>query len=225
MNISTQALTEAKARDGEAAEERPAYVDEALEQSRQIGWQNGLPLVEPEEYETPQLGEDNRELYSHYVGGSDLYRPDAGSFLATLFEQPEIDSVDDAAKELGPSTEKAELRKAAKLHGLEIPSGSEESAEQREDEGGIRLPSGETVPFGPLHPLVVAQLLSDGLSVEESARYLSAETGGNYTPSDVREAAQDANLLSGGDDGTTNLIPDRERTVTAGEGDVASTPW
>jgi len=227
MNISTSAVVEARKRDGEAADERPAYVDEALQQSRKVGYQSGLPLVEPEgDHETPQLGESVNDLYEHYVSGSDLFRPDAGSFLKRLAEQPEIHNVEAASSELGPSTDKAEVRKAAQLHGLDIPDG--EGVDESSDEDAIRLPSGESVPLaileGPTDKLVLAQLFSDGLSEEEIARYLSEETDSNVTVREVREAATEANLLGGGGDSLRGPAP-RPSDVHVGSGSYDKEPW
>lgn len=221
MNISTDRLV---ANDGSGLDDRPAYVREALDAGVQCGYLEGRPVVAPPDGrpEHVPLDSDVRELYDHYKRGESLLLPEAGDFLRRLFESEHVESVADAASEV--NSDERTVRKAADLHGIDTPLQAKDS-EGAEGDDMLSFPSGETVRFDPLHPLVLAQLLSDGMSVEESAQYLSAETGGNYTPSDVREAAQQHALLEDGNDSTANLIPDRERTVTAGDGDVASTPW
>lgn len=229
MNISSDNLEAAKARDGAPAKDRPQYVDESLRYHKRIGWKDGLPVVEPSgDYETPKLGEDVTPLYEHYKRGESLLLPEAGAFLSRLFDADEIQSVSDAADEL--QTDAKIIRKALRLHGLEPPSGDSDS----EGSGGrrkLRLPSGETVPLtvlsDPPHEdkLVLAQLLSDGMGVAEIARYLSRETDTHATADDVRDAAREHSLLSGG--GSSDVrdhIPPSKRTTASGP-PYDSTPW
>ncbi|WP_313691453.1 hypothetical protein [Halorarum halobium] len=227
MNLSSRSIMECRERDGAAADDRPEYVEDALQQRRRVGWRSGKPLVQHPEGvdEDLVLGEDVSEAYSHYVRGSDLYLPEAGEFLAKLFDA--VDSVEDAAEEL--NSDGSTVRKAADLHGLEIPEGGESADEGTEDK--IKLPSGECIPLEvccrPVHsdPRVLTQLLAtEGMGVEEAARWFSETVGEQVSPQDVREAAQDCNLLRGGGD-SSSPIPDRRRTVTAEDRDVVSTPW
>lgn len=231
MNISATALLEARERDGEGADDRPEYVEEALTPDKRVGYRDGLPLVEPPEgLETndTRLGDDVGPLYEHYRRGDDLLLPEAGGFLRRLFKSEHVESIADVAEEL--NTERETVEKAANLHGIDVPTeGDADDGTETVEE--LELPSGERVPLAllsdPTHrdKLVLAQLLSVGMSVEEIARYLSKELDDRVTPAEVREAAQDASLLSGGGDDTAELIAPEERTVSAGDSDVASTPW
>jgi len=219
MNISVRRLQE---NGGDGLDDRPEYVSDALSLPRRVGWQKGKPLVPRGQGANDGLQLGDSADYSHYVRGSDLLRPDAGSFLKSLFEAEEVTSLADASEEL--NSDRETVKRAADLHEVEIPDG-EESADQEQAEG-VKLPSGETVPFDATHPLVLGQLLSDGMGVEEVALYLSEETGENLTPSDVREAAQEYDLLDGRrGSALTQAIPDGERTVTAKEGEPTHSPW
>lgn len=230
MNISATALLEAQQRDGEAADDRPEYVEDALTMPRRVGYREGLPLVEPEGGldDDTRLGDDVGPLYEHYKRGDSLLRPDAGSFVRRLFEADAVESVADAAEELNSDPET--VRKATNLHGVDLPTeGGADDAETVEE---LELPSGESLPLAlltdPPHrdKLVLAQLLSAGMSVDELARYLSNELDERVTASEIRQAAEDAKLLGGGsDDGVSTPIPPAKKTVTAGEGEPASSPW
>lgn len=231
MNLSATGLVEARERDGEATDDRPEYVEEALTPDKRVGYRDGLPLVEPPEgLETSdmRLGDDVGALYEHYRRGESLLLPEAGNFLRRLFESEHVESVADAAEEL--NTERETVEKATNLHGIDVPTegGAEEDTETIEE---LELPSSERIPLAllsdPPHrdKLVLAQLLSVGFSMEESAQYLSKETGERVTSSDVRTACQEHNLLSGGGDSTAELVAPAERTATADDSDVANSPW
>lgn len=220
MNISTDRLV---ANDGSGLDDRPQFVTEALEANRKVGYRDGKPLVPHPDGEDDGLGlgDDPTEAYSHYKRGESLLLPEAGDFVRRLFESEHVESVADAASEVNSDRETVE--KAADLHGISTPLEAD-GDDGTTDSDMLTLPSGETVPFDPLHPLVLAQLLSDGMSVEESAQYLSEETGEHYTPTEVREAAQEHSLLSGGD-GEPERVALPSETMQSGAGEPASTPW
>lgn len=223
MNISVRRLAE---NDGSGLEERPDYV--ALEAPRKVGYRDGMPLVpHPEGIDDGlELGDDPTEAYSHYEShrGDNLLLPESGDFLRRLADAPEVGGLDDVAKEL--NTDRRTVEKAAKLHGIDTPLESADDGESVSDTDSLTLVSGETVQLNPLHPLVLAQLLSDGLSTKEIAQYLSEETGEQVTETDVVAEAENARLLEDGrDDSTADLIPDSERTVTASDGEPANSPW
>lgn len=224
MNISTARL-EANEGNGLESGERPSYVEDALEAPHEVGYREGKPLVpqDPDADDGLKLGDDPTEAYDHYPRGS-LLLPENGDFVRRLFEAPEVGGVADAAEEV--NTNESTVRKAAELHGVDIPLESADD-DGSEDDDIITLPSGEAVNFGPLHPLVLAQLLSDGMSVEEAALYLSKEAGEAVDATDVREAAETARLLPSPspDDGVSNPIPPAKKTAKAQSGEPASTPW
>lgn len=227
MNISASALLEARERDGAAAEDRSDVVDDALEADREVGWREGKPLVShPDGADDGlEIGEDPTEAYNHYVRGDGLLRPDAGDFLRRLCEA--VDTVAEAAEET--QTDESTIRKACRLHGIEPPVDDVEDDAPTVEE--ISLPSGESIPQALLEEpphrdkLVLATLLSLGMSVGEIARYLSRETDERVTEAEVRAAAEEHRLLAGGGSDTRDLIPEAERTVTAGDDEPASSPW
>jgi len=232
MNISATALLEARQRDGEPAEDRSDRVEASLTYDKRVGYRDGLPLVEPSdglEQSEKRLGEDVSSLYEHYVRGDSLLLPTAGDFLRRLFKADEIESVEDAADEL--NTDTSTVSKAVSLHGIDVDVADTSDDDEKTIEE-LTLPSGERIPLALLaeephtDKLLLAQLLSVGMGVEEIALYLSKELDENVTPSDVRRAAEDARLLSGeGTADSETLFRGRERTVTAGQGEPASTPW
>lgn len=190
-----------------------------LNQKKRVGHRNGLPLVEhPDDVDTDvKLGESVDHLYEHYPNtDDDLYLPAAGEFLDELMKV--VDTVDEAADEAGVSVNT--LRRAMDLHGINPPEPSERD-DSDDDSGGIRLPSGEVAPWGPTSPLVVAQLLSDGMSYTEAARYLSRESGESVTAEDIREVTE--SLDGEATDGVESRVP-RGKTQSGSDG-YQSTPW
>ncbi|WP_277539974.1 hypothetical protein [Haloarcula laminariae] len=213
MNLSIERFV---ANDGSGLSDCPDYVADALAADRRVGWQDGLPLVPAEgsPADDMELGDDVSHLYQHYPRGSDLLLPDSGTFLEKLAEADEVGGVSDISDEL--NTDEQTVRKALDLHQIDTPSAADDGAD---DDGRLKLPSGETVPFDPLHPLVVAQLLSDGLSFEESARYLSREADEPIEADDIRAVSDGLD----GDDDSKRHRPRRD--VEVAEGGYASSPW
>jgi len=197
MNISPSAL---EAWGGQARDDRPQYVDDALKAKRKVGYGEGLPLVSADDHSDVEITDDTRELYD-YPRHDDLLLPSTGETLRELCEQPEITSVNDLAAELGMERDTRSVRKALDLHGIEAPSGDTEGSDAPEGGAdGFELPSGETVPASlydtALHsPLILAALASAGMSLEEIAAYIERETGNPTAVRDVRECCQNANLL------------------------------
>jgi hypothetical protein len=219
MNISIKRLCE---NDGSGVSNRPEYVEDALSHDTKVGYREGKPVVEPpSDVDTDlKLGDDVGPLYDHYIRGDNLLLPESGGFLRELFDSNHIESVDHAASELNTDTET--VLKAAELHGIEIPVESQDS-EVSEKDMQLKLPSGETIPFDPLHPLPLSQLLSDGLSIEEISLYLSEQSRDRVTPAEVREKGQKHNFFSGGESEESAVR--RGRTVAADDGEPDSTPW
>jgi|GEM_PF-1563910 len=217
MNISAKAVANAAERDGAPADDRPQYVDEALKAERRVGWREGKPLVpHPSDADDVKLGDDLTEAYEHYPRFDDLLLPSAADFLQRLSNA--VGSVEEAAEET--NTDKATVRKAFDLHGVE-PSG-DGVEESTSDPDVVRLPSGEELPVDALSDepwtdkLLLAQLLSDGMGVGEIALYLSRELRTQVTESDVREACRDNSLI-----GTPREEPQEEHRTS---GHRASVP-
>lgn len=220
MNISVDRL---ESNDGSGLDDRPAYVADALSMRERVGYRDGKPLVpHPDGKDDElQIGDDVNEAYSHYNGrrGDNLLLPSSGAFLERLAEHPKVEDVSDISSEL--QTDENTVEKALDLHGVSTPLESA-AGDGTEDADGITLPSGETVPFDPLHPLVLAQLLSDGLSFSEMSLYLSREVGEKVSERDIRDAAE--RILDGGTDDSPETVHPR-KTVEGSAAEVASTPW
>ncbi|WP_324663102.1 hypothetical protein [Haloarcula sediminis] len=215
MNISVDRF---ERNDGSGLEDRPSYVSDAIAIKRKVGWRSGLPLVPAggSDDQDLQLGDDVSERYEHYPRGNDLLLPEHGSFLRSLAAAGETRGISDMAAEL--NTDQETVRKAVDLHQIELPS---ESQDGEEAEGGdIELPSGETVPFEWDHALVLASLLSDGLSYAEAGRYLDNQVSDHVTFDDVRDAVGEA---FGGDE--TPMTPRGDATTASAYGGYASSPW
>lgn len=226
MNISPSRLVEARERDGKAAEQRPAYVEDALRPRKRLGYRDGLPLVDPPEkveVEDVRLGDDVTALYDHYVRGDDLLLPDSADFLRELAACDRVRSVEDIATEL--NADRSVVRRAMGLHGLEVADGGDET-----EDDGLTLPSGESLPTEILSEepwrdkLVLAQLFTDGLSIAETAMYLSRELDEKVTERDVYQAAQSVGILEGGDDdGVESYRPTKR--MEAEDAPLKTTPW
>lgn len=106
-NMDTEAIREAKSngRDGAAREDRPQEVDEWFEPAPEVGFRQGLPLLDAEYGEYPD----------------DPLKPAAGEDLAALADHELVGSVADLAAELDAPAER--VRKALTLHDIEEPTG------------------------------------------------------------------------------------------------------
>lgn len=211
MNISSTKILEARARNGAAAEERPSYVSDALSPDIRLGFRQGRPIVEPPSGRDDSLTLGDSDNYSHYIRRDELLKPQAGAFLSELFNSDLIESVEAAAEEL--QTDEETVRKAANLHGIDIPEPPADGAGDSKQLKELQLPSGESIPIAVLEnppwkdKLVLTQLLAtDGLSTAEAARYLSRELDSNPTEADIRRAAENCQLLS---DDSADRLADR----------------
>ncbi|WP_251343403.1 hypothetical protein [Haloplanus halophilus] len=239
MNLSAKSIAKVRNRNGEPAEDRPEYVEDALSEPKRLGYNNGLPIVEhPSEPNDVSLNDDVRHLYSHYIRNEDVLLPDASDFLTELFDSDLINSIEDASNEL--NTDESLIRKAVDLHGVTIEdTSSEQETTQSES---LVLPSGESIPYSFLSDppwkdsRVLCQLLAtDGLSIDETATYLSDQLEEDVSSSEIRKASVECGLLEGSvndDSGSnSNLYTspmDRKgphNTHVAGSGKTASTPW
>ncbi|WP_251330710.1 hypothetical protein [Haloplanus pelagicus] len=238
MNLSASTIVDVRDRDGESADKRPSYVEDALTEPKRLGYRTGLPVVESEDNPDVKLGGSVHELYGNYVRNEDILLPDASSFLSELFESDLINSVEDASEEL--NTDESLIRKAVDLHGIEIEDHSTE--QETSTEQSLTLPSGESFPYSFLsEPVwsdsrVLTQLLAtDGLGISETATYLSDQLDDDVSTSQIRKAAVECGLLEGSvnDDSnsSSNLYTSpmsrkgSHNTHTAGSGKTLSSPW
>ncbi|MFU1781481.1 hypothetical protein ACM16X_08875 [Haloarcula japonica] len=242
MNLS---LTRLEDVDGDAFEERPQYVEDALEAPRKVGKHDGKPLVSDGDIDL-KLGDNPRPHYEHYPSADDMLLPPAGDFLYELAEQPEIWDTADIADELNVDEERVE--KALELHGITIgvfegsvsADGSDSSTasdgtdadeeEQSEMANGVPLPSGETVSKSLLSDpvytdkLLLSALFGNGMSVREVSLYLSEYTDENPSVSDIRDAAEEHSILGDGTDESGLRRGPRGKRVTS-DGQYVSDPW
>lgn len=202
MNLSARKVAEVRERNGRAASERSDQVEKSLQQSVKVGFENGLPVVTPSEGydETPKLGDSVSPFYRHYVRGDDLLLPSAGSFLRELFQSKYIASIDDASDEL--NTDRSTIERAVHLHSIAVDG--DESVQESSDVTveTLVLPGGEVWDLSlladPPHTdsSVLRQLMGTcGMSVRETALYLSEQLGENVTEDSIRNAAYACGLL------------------------------
>lgn len=192
------ALRKAWSRDGAAADDRPAEVDELLSPQETTGYEEGLPLL-------------NRE-FSDYPSNEDLLRPAARQPLATLVAHELITSIEDVTRELGARTETVE--KALALHDIEEPSGFDVDV----DSSRLDALMGQIPDRMKNHDnqLVVAALYIDkGLSIEEIRQVMDEAMAETTTvpESDVRQALVDAKLI----EGETSAEAQRRQKQSRGE--------
>ena len=176
-------------------EDRPDWSDDLCLQ-RRVGWQEGSPAIDP--FEKVPLDGQIDDYYEEYLRRDELFRPEADSFLTDLFDSELITALEDASDEI--NTDESTIRQAADLHGIEIPEGDSDGHESDPEE--LVFPSGESWSLEYFcesaheDPRVLTQLLAgDGLSVKETARYLSDRLDTNVSESDVKDAARACNLL------------------------------
>lgn len=188
MNISAKAIEEC---DGSAKEDRPERANNLYLEIR-VGFREGSPILGER---TPLMGEENA-AYDNYLRGDELFQPGADKFLRRLLKSDYINDIEDICNEL--QTDRGVVRSAFELHNLQIPEGEPWS----DNVDLLELPSGEEWPLDLLAtPVesdvrVLSQLLAtDGLSVEETAEYLSDRLRKNVTGHRVRRYALEHNIL------------------------------
>lgn len=171
MNFNNNDIEAAKKRAGEAAEERPDETDEALQMTEELGFKNGLPLIEPEDdYETPLVTGSSDELYNHYPQTStELLFPEGGDFVRALAAHPRVNNHADFAKEAGVGLDDAKT--ATRVHNADFEEGEEYEDEEVD---GIEMPDGTV--YTDATTLVIASLIVDwGMSLEEVSLYLDMD--------------------------------------------------
>ncbi|WP_440991232.1 hypothetical protein [Haloarchaeobius baliensis] len=148
------------------------------------------------------LGESVHGEYEHYYRHDDLLLPEAGAFLSELASHELIADIDDMAEELNMNRDKAVIRKALNIHGVEI-SDTDVSTDD-ETASAIRLPSGEiwdtellARPVYTDSRLLTQLMATDGLGLSEVVKFLQRELDETVDESDVRQAAIDCGLLDG----------------------------
>jgi len=192
MNFDHETVEEARDRGGEAADERPDRIEEALE-TEKVGYVEGEALV----------GD-----YQSYPSRESLTRPSKGDFIRELLSHPKVGSLDGAVSELtavGDSAMRGKwydaLESAAEAHSLDIDTLLEKGVEERGEEKD-RL--GTLLGYEPHeamverdNPLLIAELYALGLSAAEVADVLEDSVDGDVREVSVRDTLKDMALLSG----------------------------
>ncbi|WP_225336650.1 hypothetical protein [Halomicrobium urmianum] len=180
--IDGTTLTEARQRDGEAAEDRPEEVDRVVTPKERVGYEHELPLLDRE--------------YSEYPGGQELLQPDAEGILRNLKEHPRVTSTEDCADELGTTVEMVE--KAAELHGIDLPEGG--GFDVSIDRSRIDTLLGDEWPEDMRssdNQITVSALYLKGLSLFEIATVLEDDGERNVREEELKQILIDAGLLEG----------------------------
>ena len=176
------ALRRAWSRNGAAADDRSAEVEEILSPQESVGFEEGLPLLDCD--------------YDEYLSHGDLLRPAARQPLATLADHELVTSLEDMARELAARSETVE--KALRLHDIEEPSGFDVDVDtSRLDALMGQIPDRMKNPDNPL--LVGTLYVAKGLSIEEICQVMNEATEDRVTvtESDIRQVLVDAKLIEG----------------------------
>lgn len=190
-------LQQARARGGNAAQDRPDEVDEILSPKEKVGWKEELPLLNCN--------------YSDYPDTDELLRPAEGSTLESLVEHDKVRSADDIASELNEDIETVE--KAAQLHGVDLPN-----EEPHEEESRLSELLGSDIPgamVSPNNPIVVSILyVTYGLSTEEIADLFTENGSNSILERTIRQTLIDAAVIRG------ETTDDREKRRRRQRGEV-----
>lgn len=197
FGINSDEWETARQRGGDAAENRPKAVDDALEPSEELGRGNGLPLV--------------GDSYDDYPSVHELTLPTSREFVESLVEAEQVTSLRDAVKELcgdanSPTGEqyRRALTKAFELFDVDTDehlSGGSFDIPNPDDSDELDLFTVSVprdIPNPAENPLVVGHLYAvAGLSVSEIAKYLGDELGEAVYGRTVRQTLVDVGLLEG----------------------------
>jgi hypothetical protein len=178
------ALHAARKRDGAAAEDRPAEVDDVMSPCEKVGFKNELPLLQRD--------------YDNYPTEGELYRPVEGDTLRTLVEHEKVQSVEDVAAEL--NVEKEAIEKAAELHDIGLTLGSDFDIDV--DTPRLHALLGDDYPeelVDPDNPITVTTLyVGKGLGTNEIAEVFAEVTDRGSLPDEhIRQTLVDAGVIEG----------------------------
>lgn len=191
VDLHPSTVEAARDRGGAADPDRPEAITEAVE-GAELGYGDGEPLV--------------GDTYADYPSRAELSNPDRGEFVRDLLAHPQVQGLDDAVAELTGAGDTPTLRKwlstlegAADAHGLDTDTLTAKSGDEG---GGDTLTSllGYEPPTDVVHrgnPVLIAELYTLGLSVEEVADTLGARVEGDIRPAHVRDTLKTVGLLEG----------------------------
>lgn len=212
-------IAAAREREGQPRADRPAAVDDALEENgERVGFQAGEPLAD--------------RPYSQYATGEDILRPEASDVLEAVARHELVGDVDDVADELNAT--ESTVRKAFELHGVDTPTDGGSVDTVAEDE--IELPLHGTVNVDhlrtPIHEdarLLEHLYVECGLGVAELREFLETQMNHGRDPeqsrwgvreADTRGALEDVGLLEDGDNGKVD--PKRAKDIRLGGATVSN---
>lgn len=198
FGLSVKEWEDARQRGGDARENRPKTVDDALEPSEELGRGNGLPLV--------------GDSYDDYPSVHELTLPTSREFVTELVDHDKVTTLRDAVTELcgdadGPTGQdyRRALTKAFDLFGIDrdehLAGGSFDVPDVEGDSDRLDLFTTSVprdIPNPAENPLVVGHLYAvAGLSVGEITTYLGEELEGGANRGNVRQTLIDVGLLEG----------------------------
>ena len=176
MNLLDR-VEQARNRGGDARTDRPEAVDELLQEAEQLGYENGQPLGNVDEYDQYP---DSKEEY---------YWPEAGPLLASVVDSEPVRDVNDLSEELDFSA--TILADMCKFHNISIPRESDYEPSPHKDvpdgEGGTT--SINTNQFSESFPVAYHLYVTLGMGVEELSTFLDRDSH------DVRKHLNRHNLI------------------------------
>ncbi|QRV15462.1 hypothetical protein JMJ58_00740 [Haloterrigena salifodinae] len=188
-------IAEARERNGQPREERPEEVDEFFEPTEEVGYKQGLSLLD--------------RSYENYPSRQELLQPGNGDTLDTLSEHELVTSISDVASELNIRDEVIE--KAANLHGVDLSTFEITVDTSNEDTITVPLEGDVAIEHlrEPLYEdsrLLYHLYVQCGMGVEEIAQTLSDSLDSVNTSvleRDIQQGLIDVGLLEGNrtDDG------------------------
>lgn len=181
-------VAEGRERNGKPREERPVEVDEFLEPSEEVGYNEGLPLLD--------------RSYDQYPSRQELLQPDGGEVLESLADHDLVSSISDIASEL--NTREEVIEKATELHGIEIESTFDITVASEEDTISVPIEGQVEIDHlrEPLYDdsrLLYHLYVQCGMGIEEIAESLSAQLERNreVRARDIRQGLVNVGLIDG----------------------------
>lgn len=204
FDISKEEWQEARKRNGNAKEDLPEAVTEAFEETEEIGFRRGIPLI--------------GESYEAYPTVDTVVLPQSKEFVERLVQHGKVQTLNQAVAELSGGTSEDKWRSALRnaidafdidrdkhLGGFEVPEVDSET----EGIEGFTTVFPKDIPSPATNPLVVSHLYLLGLSVSQISDHLQNETGASVVSErKVYQTLVDIGLA----DGTTTATQERRDT-------------
>lgn len=222
MSATPEEIEACRERNGAAAEERPAFVDEALGPDEIVGFGDGEPLAD--------------RPYAEYV--EDLYtQPDeARAFLEEVAAHDLVNNTQSLAEEVGVDEDTA--ADVIALYEIDLPTnGFDLPTRSTKPDDKFVVPGGEEWPLDMIaddpaadERILTALLAECGMSVDEAARYIERELKRikwdpnepqgrglwRTRPHEVRQFAKDAGLLADDRDDSRRSVPEEYSSYDGG---------